>query len=105
MVEKSRVETSAAVRTGRVSEDFLRQLAGWGPTTAEILYRMPDHPAFLQSYVWQDYDAAPQFPVLRKFLAFWREKLDGPVFSVRIGHERLIRPAEFRTVGAEFRFN
>jgi len=105
MVDEAPVGSSAIARTGRVSEDFLRQLAGWGLTTAEILYRMPDHPAFLQSYVWQDYDAAPQFPVLRKFLTFWREKLDGPVFSVRIGHERLIRPAEFRTVGAEFRFN
>ena len=105
MIETPRVETSSIGRTGRVSQDFLRQLAGWGLTTAEILYRMPDHPSFLQSYIWQEYDAAPHFPVLKKFLAFWRETLDGPLFSVRIGHERLIRPAEIRAVGAEFRLN
>ena len=105
MVEKLRVEATDIGRTGRVSADFLRQLAGWGLTTAEILYRMPDHPSVLQSYIWQDYDAAPNFPVLRKFLTFWREKLDGPLFSVRIGHERLIHPAEIRAIGTEFRFH
>jgi uncharacterized protein Usg len=105
MIENERAEANVIARTGRVSEDFLRQLAGWGLTTAEILYRLPDHPSFLQSYVWQEYDAAPHFPILRKFLTFWREKLDGPLFSVRIGHERLIRPAEIRAIGAEFRLN
>ncbi len=85
------------------SPDFVRQLAGYGLTTAEILYRMPDHPTFLQTYVWQDYDIAPDFPTLMKFLAFWREKLDGPLHSVRIGHARLIKPAEIRTFDAEFK--
>ena len=84
------------------SRDFVRQLEGFSLTTAEILYRMPDHPALLQTYVWQDYDLAPQFPALMKFLAFWREKLDGPLHSVRIGHSRLIRPAEIRALGSEF---
>ena len=37
-----------------VSEDFRRQLDGYGLTTAQILYRRPDHPWLLQSYVWQD---------------------------------------------------
>lgn len=66
---------------------------------------MPDHQHILQSYVWQEYDAAPDFPVLRSFLQFWREKLDGPLFSVRVGHERLIKPAEVKLIGSEFRFN
>ena len=105
MIEKERVEAGRTGRAGRVSEDFLRQLAGWGLTTAEILYRMPDHPSFLQSYIWQEYDSAPSFPILKKFLTFWREKLDGPLYAVRIGHERLIRPAEIRAIGAEFRLN
>jgi uncharacterized protein Usg len=47
---------------GEVSQDFLKQLAGYGLATAEILYRMPDHPRFLQTYIWQDYDIAPEFP-------------------------------------------
>ena len=44
-----------------VSEDFRRQLEGYGLTTANILYRRPDHPWLLQTYVWQDYDLCPQF--------------------------------------------
>jgi len=57
---------------------------GYRLATAEILYRMPDHPALLQSYVWQDYDLPPSFPALSKFLAFWRANLDGELHSVRV---------------------
>ena len=73
----------------------------WTSTTAEILYRLPDHPALLQTYVWQDYDLAPRFPVLMKFLAFWRDRLEGPLHSVRVAHTRLIKPAEIRNLDAE----
>ena len=83
------------------SPEFVRQLQGFSLTTAEILYRLPDHPILLQSYVWQDYDVAPRFPALMKFLAFWREKLDGPLHSVRVAHTSLIKPAEIRNVGVE----
>ena len=76
-------------------------LKGYGLTTAEILYRMPDHPAVLQTYVWQDYDLAPRFPVLLKFLDFWREKLEGPLHSIRYTHRRLIAPNEWRNVSGE----
>ena len=77
-----------------VSSDFIRQLEGYGLTTAEILYRLPDHGSILQSYVWQDYDLAPRFPVLHRFLDFWRRELDGPVHSIRVAHAGLIKPAE-----------
>ena len=43
-----------------VSEDFRKQVLGYGLTTAEILYRMPDHPSLLQTYVWQNYDLFPK---------------------------------------------
>ena len=52
------------------SRDFRRQLEGYGLTTANILYRRPDHPWLLQSYLWQDYDLFPKFPTLNKFLNF-----------------------------------
>src|SRR4051794_4553560 len=81
-----------------VSKEFIRQLEGYGLTTATILYHMPDHPALLQSYVWQEYDLAPKFPVLLDFLEFWKRELDGPVHSVRVAHSRLIKPAEFQKV-------
>ena len=35
------------------------QMRDYRLTTAEILYHMPDHPAVLQSYIWQDLDLAP----------------------------------------------
>ncbi len=54
------------------SEDFRRQLAGYGLTTAQIFYRRPDHPWLLQSYVWQEYDLCPNFPELQRFLEFWQ---------------------------------
>jgi uncharacterized protein Usg len=80
------------------SRDFLLQWNGYGLTTAEIHYCLPDYPALIQLYVWQDYDVAPGFPALRDFLAHWRRELEGPLRSVRVAHHRLIRPAEWRVV-------
>jgi len=81
-----------------VSKEFIRQLEGYGLTTATILYRMPDHPHLLQSYIWQEYDLAPKFPVLVEFLDFWKREIEGPLHSVTVAHARLIKPAEFQTV-------
>jgi len=78
-------------------------LMGYSLTTAEILYRLPDHPALLQSYIWQDYDLHPRFPKLKGFLGFWAAKLDGKLFKVTIAHSKLLTPAEVRLVGAEFK--
>jgi uncharacterized protein Usg len=88
-----------------VDEAFRLQLKGYGLATAEILYRMPDHPALLQSFVWQQYDVAPAFPELRKFLDFWARSLDGALHSVRVAHDKLIRPAELALVTAEYRLH
>ena len=55
-------------------------------TTALIRYRRPDHLWLLQEYIWQDYDSAPIFPVLRKFILFWQTKLDGPIHSITVMH-------------------
>ena len=82
---------------------LLRQLQGFSLTTAEILYRLPDYPQLLQSYIWQDYDMHPRFPRLRTFLDFWTRNLDGKLFGVRVAHKKLITPAELRLVGDEFR--
>jgi uncharacterized protein Usg len=54
-------------------------------TTAEITYRLPDHPLLLQTYIWQKFDIAPDFPVLHQFLDFWRDNLEGELHSVRVG--------------------
>jgi len=78
-------------------------LRGYSLTTAEILYRLPDHPALLQTYIWQDYDLHPRFPKLKDFLDFWAATLEGKLFKVTVAHSKLLTPAEVRLVGAEFK--
>lgn len=85
--------------------DLEAQLKGYSLTTAEILYHLPDHPALLQSYVWQDYDLHPRFPKLTGFLDFWSRNLEGKLYKVLVAHRKLIHPAELRMVGAQFRWN
>ena len=84
---------------------FIQQLAGFSLTTAEILYRLPDHPSLLQTYLWQEYDEHPRFPRLKQFLAFWEANLDGKLFHVRIAHTKLIGPTDISLVQGEFRLN
>jgi uncharacterized protein Usg len=60
------------------------QLRGYRLTTAEIIYRLPDHPALLQTFIWQKFDLAPEFPVLHKFLEFWRQNIEGKLHSVNV---------------------
>lgn len=86
----------------RTDDAFRRQLAGYSLATAEIYYRMPDAKSVLQTFLWQDYDVAPRFPELRKFLDFWSRELEGPIHSVRLAHSALIRPAEVRFTDHEF---
>ena len=87
------------------ASDLEKQLLGYGLTTAEILYRRPDHRWLLQSYLWQDYDLWPDFPALKRFLDFWQAKLEGPLHSVTVAHSKLIKPAEIRPVDGVFRLH
>jgi len=80
------------------TRDFLVQLEGYGLSTVEIHYFMPDYPALLQQFVLQQYDVAPRFPVLRDFLDYWRREIDASVHSVRVAHQDLIGPSEWRAV-------
>jgi uncharacterized protein Usg len=76
--------------------DLAHQLDNYRLTTAEIVYRLPDHPVLLQTFVWQALDMAPEFPILQKFLAFWEHNIEGKLYAVRVANCRVIRPAEFR---------
>jgi uncharacterized protein Usg len=76
------------------------QLQGYRLTTAEILYRLPDHPTLLQTYIWQELDLQPHFPVLKRFLDFWERQLDGRLHSVRVCNTRVISPGEARFIDA-----
>lgn len=73
------------------------QLKDYRLTTAEILYHLPDHPAMLQAYIWQELDIAPAYPILHKFLEFWRKEIEGRLHSVRVGSLTLIQAPNIRT--------
>lgn len=91
--------------TATTDRDFGAQLAGFSLTTAEILYRLPDYPALLQSFIWQEYDVHPRFPRLKGFLDFWTRNLDGSLFRVTVAHKKLITPAEVKLIAGDYRLN
>ncbi|MDH5721845.1 MAG: usg protein [Alphaproteobacteria bacterium] len=74
--------------------DLRKQLADFRLTTAQIYYHMPDHQSLLQEYIWQDYDISPQFPVLKKFLDFWVEEIEGTLHSVYVAKRKLITDSD-----------
>jgi uncharacterized protein Usg len=86
-----------------IDDDFRKQVMGdFRLTTAEILYHMPDCHGLLQTYIWQDYDIAPRYPILNQFLAFWEKELEGPLHSVRVESCKLITPAQSNHRNFEF---
>ena len=85
--------------------EFERSLRGYRLMTAEILYRMPDHPELLQTFLWQEFDLAPRFPVLNRFLHFWEKNIEGRLHTVRIAARGLIGPTELKHAGGEFTLN
>lgn len=64
--------------------DFEEAFKGHVLTTAEIFYHLADHPVFIQSYLWQDFDLPPEFPRLTQFLIFWGRSTEGKLHSVRV---------------------
>src|SRR3546814_4247498 len=82
---------------------FTTRLQGHGLTTAEILYHRPDAPSLLQLFVWQDYGLAPDFPALFDFVDFWNREIEAALHSIRIAHDHLLRPAQWRAVHGELR--
>lgn len=84
------------------ASDFERMLKDYRLTTAEIIYHLPDHPQLLQSYVWQELDLAPKFPILTKFLDFWESELEGKLHSVTVDHTKIIQPSDWKLGKGEF---
>lgn len=80
-------------------------LKGYGLTTAEMVYHMPDHPHVLNTFVWQDYDRAPDHDRLLAFIDYWKAEIEGPLHSVRYAHRTVISPGEWRNVVGEFRYH
>lgn len=87
-----------------ISETEL-MLKGYGLTTAEFYYHMPDHVHVLNTFIWQDYDLAPDHPRLFDFIEFWHREIDGPLHSVRFNHRKMISPGQWRNVVGEFKIH
>jgi uncharacterized protein Usg len=89
------------------TSDFIKMLSGYGLTTALILYQNPDKKMFINGnwYLWQEYDTFPAFPLLQRFVKTWNERNDGKVVHVEVAHSKLIKPAELKVIGSEFRLN
>lgn len=77
-------------------------MRGYRLTTAEILYHRPDHPALLQTYLWQEYDLLPRLPELNRFLKFWEANLDGKLHSIRVATTGIIAPTDLKYARGEF---
>jgi uncharacterized protein Usg len=82
--------------------NLILQLQDYRLTTAHILYHMPDHPQLLQSYLWQEYDLAPHFPELKRFLNFWVKQIDGKLHTVEVGAKKLITPEDMKFASADY---
>ena len=78
------------------------QLKGYRLSTVEIIYRMPDHPSLLQTFIWQYLDLAPDYPELHKFIDFWEKNIDGPIHSVSVMNSDLVSPGKLRNVSNSF---
>ena len=85
--------------------DFALQVAGYGLSTVQVHYYLPDHPSLLQLFVMQQYDIAPTFPELDRFLDYWRREIEAVLHSVRVAHKHLIGPAEWRAVDGVITIN
>jgi uncharacterized protein Usg len=100
-IKLGRAKTAAAA-----DHDIARQIHGQQLTTAEILYALPDHPLLLQTYVWQDYDLVPRFPVLQKFIKFWQRDIEGRLHRVTVSVREALtggpRSAKFTFYADEF---
>lgn len=81
------------------------QLQDYRLMTAEIVYHLPDHPGLLQLFLWQQYDLAPQFPELKRFLDFWTAQIEGKLHSVRVANKELITPSDLVLCRHEFLIN
>ncbi len=76
--------------------DLSMQMKDYRLTTAQIIYHLPDHVNLLQEYIWQEYDIAPEYPTLRKFLDFWVDKIEGKLHSVYVAKKEIITPGDYR---------
>ncbi len=79
--------------------DFKKQFSdNYRLTTIEITYRLPDYHSILQEFLWQTLDRPPEYPRMYKFLDYWIENIEGPIYSVKIASVDIILPGEYKWI-------
>lgn len=76
--------------TGRYRETELF-LKDYRLTTIKVYYYMPDYVSLLQEFVLQQYDIAPQYPELNKFLLHWHKNIDAVIKEVLMSQGSLMK--------------
>ena len=69
--------------------------------TVDVLYWMPDYQDILQQFVWQTADIRPEYPMIHKFLNYWKDNIDAVIAEVKISDSEMAR---IRRVDKEWRF-
>lgn len=81
------------------------EIARFGLATAEILYFLPDYPRLLQAFILQQYDTAPHFPLLFRFVQYWEREVEAALHSVSVTHFSALSRNELRLRASEFSIN
>lgn len=84
--------------------DFELYLLGYRLTTAEIIYRLPDHPDLLQTFLWQKMDLDPRFPQLFRFLHFWERNIEGQLYHVKVVQSEQVELPNITVVDQEIQY-
>ena len=96
-IDAARPLDATARKEIRARSALALRLEGYGLVTAEMLYGLPDAPHVLNTFIFQDWDRAPDFSRLFDFIAFWHAEIEGPLHSVRFTHHGGVAPTDWRS--------
>lgn len=81
------------------NSDFYKQIKDqYRLTTIVVIYRLPDYQSLLQEFIWQELDIPPDYPRMHKFLDYWIEHIEAPIYSVKIANIDIISPSNFKSI-------
>ncbi len=86
-------------------KDFYQQLNdNFRLTTILVIYRLPDYNSLLQEFLWQTLDHPPKYPRMHRFIDYWIENIEAPIYSVQIENVEIISPSNFESVAKYYEF-
>lgn len=52
---------------------------GFELVTTKVLYRMPDHPSVLNTFIWRTHDQPPALLRVRAFIDHWQAEIEAQI--------------------------